>query len=92
MRNYALTAASVGPLVVLALLGGPLTPAVVHGWETSPINQYLVEFKGKHLPSDLNARLSMLAGTLVDVAPEVGVAILGNITPEGAAWWPLGAT
>ncbi len=84
MRNYALTAASVGPLVVLALLGGPLTPAVVHGWETSPINQYLVEFKGKHLPSDLNARLSMLAGTLVDVAPEVGVAILGNITPEGA--------
>ncbi len=42
--------------------------------------QYLVEFKGAALPTDLSRRVAALGGTIVDRLPEIGVVVLANLT------------
>jgi len=47
--------------------------------------QYLVEFKGNKLPSDLDARATALGASVVDTIGELGVAIIGGVTSSAAA-------
>lgn len=48
-------------------------------------DQYLVEFKGSRLPEDLSRRIRVLGGTIVEVFPEIKVAIVGNLTEAAAS-------
>lgn len=43
-------------------------------------DQYMVEFNGNKLPSDLSARVASLGGTIVDRMPEIGVVVIANMT------------
>ena len=46
--------------------------------------QYIVEFKGNKLPDDLLDRVASLGGTIIDRMPEIGVAVIANITDAKA--------
>jgi lantibiotic leader peptide-processing serine protease len=48
-------------------------------------NQYLVEFNGSRLPHNLPERIAALGGTMVEVFPEIKVALVGNLTEAAAA-------
>src|SRR5258706_15421605 len=48
-------------------------------------NQYLVEFKSARLPSDLQNRIAALGGRIIDTFPEMKVALVADLTDEGAA-------
>ena len=58
-------------------------------WATTNVvqsgEQYLVEFKGSHLPKDLSRRITVLGGTVVEVFPEIKVALVKNLTEATAA-------
>lgn len=47
-------------------------------------NQYLVEFKGTRIPDNLPARMAALGGNVIDVFPEMKVALVANLTDVGA--------
>lgn len=47
--------------------------------------QYLVEFNGSGVPDDLVARIAALGGQVVDVVPEIKVAIVAGLTDSNAA-------
>lgn len=49
-------------------------------------DQYMVEFKGQKLPSDLSARIASLGGTIIDSMPEINVVIVGNLTNTAVAF------
>src|SRR5437867_9761073 len=48
-------------------------------------NQYLVEFKSAHLPTDLQNRIAALGGRIIDTFPELKVALVANLTDASAA-------
>jgi subtilisin family serine protease len=46
--------------------------------------QYLVEFKGSSLPDDFAARIAALGGQVVDLLPELNVAVVAGLSDENA--------
>jgi len=48
-------------------------------------NQYLVEFKGARLPSELQNRIAALGGRIIDTFPQMKVALIADLTDEAAA-------
>jgi subtilisin family serine protease len=47
--------------------------------------QYIVEFRGSSLPADLAARMAALGGTVVDVLPEVNLAVVADLSDDAAS-------
>jgi lantibiotic leader peptide-processing serine protease len=47
-------------------------------------DQYLVEFNGPSLPKNLSQRIARLGGEIVDVFPEINVALIRNLTESAA--------
>lgn len=48
--------------------------------------QYLVEFNGNGLPSNLSERITALGATIVDTLPEINVVVIANTTADAAAF------
>ena len=47
-------------------------------------DQYVVEFKGNTTPKDLQVRIAGLGGRLVGSFPEIGVALVADLSPTAA--------
>ena len=69
-------------LVCLSVMGVFSLP--IHAQNSDYNGQYLVEFNGSGVPDDLVARIAALGGQVVDVVPEIKVAIVAGLTDSSA--------
>ena len=86
-QTYTLCFSTV--LLVIYLLTWPVVITSAQGISHTVDNsadQYLVEFNGNNLPSDLGGRIASLGGTIIDIMPEINVVIVGNLTNSAVAF------
>jgi hypothetical protein len=75
-----ITAIFVVVLVTAGLAGNTLGQTRGDQSASATDNQYLVEFKGTGIPADLPARIAALGGNVIDIFPEMKVALVANLT------------
>lgn len=71
--------------LVLGQTIGKAQQAGLAGVISGSNDQYLVEFNGNAVPKDLPVRIARLGGRIVDNIPEIGVALVADLTPDAVA-------
>ena len=88
-RRRAMRRFTVSPRAILGmcLLAVIIQSAEAHGAAPPAVKldgQYPVEFKSAASPKGLSARVAALGGTIVDRMPDIGVAVLANLTDSAS--------